>query len=258
LLGELSSKVILAAAVIDDVLGLLVLAVVSSVTRGRIDLVQISLTAALAVAFTFIVARWGPRAVGKVLPRVHENLRTSEARFVVSMCLLLALAAAAVFTGVAAIVGAFLAGLALAETSGPREHDLTQGVSEFLIPFFLAGIGLHVELKVFADVPTLLLALVILAAALLSKFLGCGLGALALGRMEAVRIGIGMMPRGEVGMIVAQIGLGLGVITGNLYAVIVFMSVATTIIAPPLIKVAYASLLRTGRVESPDDAFRMG
>jgi Kef-type K+ transport system membrane component KefB len=244
LLNEVSSKVILAAAVIDDVLGLLVLAVVSSVTRGRVDILQLALTAVLAAAFTFIVARWGPRAVGKVLPKVHENLRASEARFAVSICLLLALAAAAAFAGVAAIVGAFLAGLALAETSGPRERDLTQGVSEFVVPFFMAGIGLRVDLSTFRDVPTVLLATAIFAAAFLSKFLGCGLGALGLGRTEALRIGIGMVPRGEVGMIVAQIGLGLGVVTGNIYAVIVFMSVATTVVAPPLIKLAYAPLLR--------------
>ncbi|MGI8992511.1 MAG: cation:proton antiporter, partial [Bryobacteraceae bacterium] len=113
LLHEVSSKVILAAAVIDDVLGLLVLAVVSSLTHGRFDVLQLSLTALLATGFTVIVAKWGSTAMGRVLPRMHETLRAAEARFVVALSLLFALAVLAVSTGVAAIVGAFLAGLAL-------------------------------------------------------------------------------------------------------------------------------------------------
>ncbi|MDE3196262.1 MAG: cation:proton antiporter, partial [Acidobacteriota bacterium] len=231
LLGEISSKVILAAAVIDDVLGLLVLAVVSSLTHGKVNILQLSLTAFLATAFTVIVAKWGSHAVGRVLPKLHETLRAAEARFVVALTLLLALAVIAVSTGVASIVGAFLAGMALAETAGPRERDLAQGVSEFLVPFFLAGIGLHVDLSAFGEWSTALLAALILAAALVSKFVGCGIGALGLGKTEAFRIGVGMVPRGEVGMIVAQIGLGFGILTRSSYGVVVFMSVATTIVA---------------------------
>jgi Kef-type K+ transport system membrane component KefB len=254
LLGEVSSKVILAAAVIDDVLGLLVLAVVSSLTHGKVDILQLSLTAVLATAFTVVVAMWGSHAAGRVLPKVHETLRVAEARFVVSIALLLTLAVIAMFTGVAAIVGAFLAGLALGETAGPRERDLTQGVSEFLVPFFLAGIGLHVDLSAFRELPTALLALVILAAAVVSKFIGCGLGALGLGKTEALRIGLGMVPRGEVGMIVAQIGLGFGILSHSSYGVVVFMSVATTIVAPPLVKVAY----RTVKTSAAGEVYRLG
>jgi len=258
LLHEVSSKVILAAAVIDDVLGLLVLAVVSSLTHGKVDVLQLSLTAILATAFTVIVAKWGSQAMGRVLPKVHETLRAAEGRFVVALSLLLALAVVAVTTGVASIVGAFLAGLALAETSGPRERDLAQGVSELLVPFFLAGIGLHVDLTAFGQLSTALLAIVILAAAIVSKFIGCGIGALGLGRTEAFRIGIGMVPRGEVGMIVAQIGLGFGILTRSSYGVVVFMSVATTIVAPPMIKVAYRSLLRSSAVGPAEEVLRMG
>jgi Kef-type K+ transport system membrane component KefB len=87
-----------------------------------------------------------------------------------------------------------------------------------------------------------MLALVILTAAIVSKFIGCGLGALGMGRVEALRIGVGMIPRGEVGMVVAQIGLGFGIIRQNIYGVVVFMSVATTIVAPPLIKLAYRGM----------------
>jgi Kef-type K+ transport system membrane component KefB len=268
LLHALSSKIILAAAVIDDVLGLLVLAVVSSITHGKLDLLQLGLTAAAAVAFTAIAATWGTHAMGRIVPHVDRNLKLAEARFVLAMSLLFVLALLAVYTGVAAIVGAFLAGLALGESTGPRERDLAQGVSELLVPFFLAGIGLHVDLSAFAHAGTAALALMILAAAVISKFIGCGLGALGLGRADALRVGIGMIPRGEVGMVVAQIGLGFGILSRSSYGVVVFMSVASTIVAPPLIKIAYRSILKTPVPEGPvtegavpereEEVFRMG
>lgn len=243
LLHELSSKVILAAAVIDDVLGLLVLAVVSSLTHGRFSILQLSITGLLAAGFTVIVGKWGSHAINRVKPHV-ERLKAVEAHFVMALSLLFALAVLATWTGVAAIVGAFLAGLALAENTGPRERDLAQGVSELLVPFFLAGIGLHVDLSAFRHSSTAILAIVILLAAIISKFIGCGLASAYLGRSQALRIGIGMIPRGEVGMIVAQIGLGFGILSQSSFGVVVFMSVASTIVAPPLIKFAYRGALK--------------
>jgi Kef-type K+ transport system membrane component KefB len=110
-----------------------------------------------------------------------------------------------------------------------------------LVPFFLAGIGMKVDLAIFRDPRVLALGGLLLAAAVASKFVGCGLGALRLGRREAVRIGVGMIPRGEVGMVVAQLGLAMAAISQPVYSVVVFMSVATTVLAPPLIKMAYAT-----------------
>ena len=98
----------------------------------------------------------------------------------------------------------------------------------------------------------------ILLAAIVSKFIGCGLGAWSLGKADALRIGVGMIPRGEVGMVVAQIGLGFGIISQNVYGVVVFMSVATTIVAPPLIKIAYRGMVEAGQAEEPEEAFRLG
>ena len=133
-----------------------------------------------------------------------------------AMSLLFALALLAVYTGVAAIVGAFLAGLALAESTGPRERDLAHGVTELLVPFFLAGIGLHVG------------SLGVLAPehgvagdrdpGWRRWFRNSSAAAWApagLGKADALRIGVGMIPRGEVGMVVAQIGLGFGIISQN-------------------------------------------
>jgi len=258
LLHAISSKIILAAAVIDDVLGLLVLAVISSLTHGKLDLVQLGLTALAAVAFTVIVAKWGTQTMGRLVPHVERTLKVAEARFVLALSLLFTLALLAVYTGVAAIVGAFLAGLALGESTGPRERDLAQGVSELLVPFFLAGIGLHVDLSAFAQPKTAVLAIMILAAAVVSKFIGCGLGAAGLGKADALRVGVGMIPRGEVGMVVAQIGLGFGILSRSSYGVVVFMSVATTIVAPPLIKIAYRRLLETGATDIGEEVLRLG
>ena len=257
LLHTVSAKIILAAAVIDDVLGLLVLAVVSSLTHGKFDPLQLGFTALAAVGFTVIVAKWGTQAMERIAPKAEANLSLTEARFAISMSLLFGLSVLAVYTGVAAIVGAFLAGLAMAESSGPRERDLASGITELLVPFFLAGIGLHVDLSSFTQPGTALLAVLILAAAMVSKFIGCGLGSLNLGRVEAMRIGVGMIPRGEVGMVVAQIGLGFGIIQPAVYSVVVFMSVATTIVAPPFLKIAYRSLLEKGGLQE-EPVFRVG
>jgi Kef-type K+ transport system membrane component KefB len=257
LLHKVSSRIILAAAVIDDVLGLLVLAVVSSLTHGRLNFLELGTTAFMAVAFTVIVAKWGTHAMGRFVPHV-DRLKLGEPQFVLAMGMLFSLALLAVYIGVAAIVGAFLAGMALAESTGPRVRHLANGVAELLVPFFLAGIGLHVDLSAFSNWSTSVLAVVILLAAVLSKFIGCGLGALGMGKADALRIGVGMIPRGEVGMVVAQIGLGFGIIRQNVYSVVVFMSVATTIVAPPLIKLAYRGAAPAAEeAVAEEEVFRM-
>lgn len=239
LLHEVASKIILAAAVIDDVLGLIVLAVVSSVARGRVNVWEIALTASLATAFTVVMAFWGTTAVNRILPHFDSRAKADEAKFHIALIFLFAMALLAQYTGVAAIVGAFLAGLALSDSADARVRTLTRGVSELLVPFFLAGIGLHLNLGVFRSRSTIILALIILAAAVATKLIGCGAGALSLGWQNVVKVGMGMVPRGEVGMVVAQIGLGMAVISPDVYAIVVFMAVATTLVTPLLLRVAF-------------------
>jgi Kef-type K+ transport system membrane component KefB len=248
LLDHTASQIILAAAVIDDVLGLIVLAIVSSLARGSINLAELMLTSLAAVAFTVVVAKWGTRTMVKFVPKVEQRLQAGEVQFNVAMVVLFALALLAMHAGVAAIIGAFLAGMALSDSLQRRVHDFAHGVSELLVPFFLAGIGLHLDLSVFSRGETLALSVVVLFAAVLSKLVGCGLGALNMGWNNALRVGTGMVPRGEVGMVVAQIGLGLGVIPPRVYAVVVFMAVATTIIAPPMLSLSYRNVQPTKRV----------
>jgi Kef-type K+ transport system membrane component KefB len=170
---------------------------------------------------------------------VKQRLRIAEADFVLAIVILFGLAVVSVYAGVAAIVGAFLAGMMLGESASHRVHELTSGAAELLVPFFLVNIGLQLDPRTFADPATLWISLAVFFAAVVSKLVGCGLGSWQLGRRDAIRVGAGMVPRGEVGMVVAQIGLSFGVVPQNIYAATVFMSVMTTIIAPPLLKWAY-------------------
>jgi Kef-type K+ transport system membrane component KefB len=239
LLQERASRIILAAAVIDDVLGLLVLAVVSSVAEGHLHLISLAMTGLLAAGFTLLVAKYGARTSRRIMPGIQRKLTVEDGQFHLALVLLFALSLAAVYLGVAAIVGAFLAGMALSETVSQRVRDLAHGVTELLVPFFLANIGLHLHLSALTNRSTLSLTVVICAIAVISKFLGCGLGAWSSGGADMLRIGVGMIPRGEVGMVVAQIGLSMKVIEEPVYAAVVCMAVVTTVVAPPLLKFAF-------------------
>jgi len=172
-------------------------------------------------------------------------MRVANAEFTISLILLFALAVLAVHAGVAAIVGAFLAGMALSETVEERVHTLTQGVAELLTPFFLVGIGLNFDFNTLTNPATMWLSIAITAGAIISKFVGAGAAALPMGFRDTIRIGTGMIPRGEVGVVVAQIGLSMGVMNHSVYGVVVFMSATTTLVAPWLLSLAY----RTGKSE---------
>lgn len=239
LLQERASKIILGAAIIDDILGLLVLALVSSVAKGSVNVLELGLTAFFAIGFTLVVLKWGTAAMGRILPRLNQQLRAGEAQFGAAVVLMFGLSVLSVYAGVAAIIGAFFAGMMLADSVEHRVHDLTQGVTEFLVPFFLAGIGLHFNVNSFSSWRTVWLTGLIVLVAVLSKLMACGFASLPLGRRTALRVGVGMIPRGEVGMVVAQIGLSLGVIAQNIYDTVVFMAIATTLIAPPLLNYAF-------------------
>jgi Kef-type K+ transport system membrane component KefB len=244
LLHQVASQIILAAAVIDDVLGLLVLALVSSMAEGKVKIGALATTAAVAGGFTLLVAKYGTSTLQHVMPKVERKLTVAERQFHLALFLLFGLSLLATYVGVAAIVGAFLAGMALSETVEQRVHDLTHGIGELLVSFFLAGIGLHLDLSVFTNRHTLTMTAIILVAAILSKFAGCALGSWRLGPTDMLRVGVGMIPRGEVGMVVAQIGMSLGVVDKPVYAAVVFMAVGTTLIAPPLLNYAYRSCVR--------------
>ena len=241
LLDTSTARIILGAAVIDDILGLIILSLVSAVGQGSVSYVGLAKTAVAAVLFTVFVALVGSRVINGLAPFI-QRLRLGKPFFTLGLILCLGLSVASAYVGVAAIIGAFLAGMALAEATeeNHKMHRLTSGVTEFLVPFFLVNIGMQLNLSVFRDTSVIVFALVLTAIAVVTKFVGCGIGAWGMKRREMAQIGIGMVPRGEVGIVVAQIGLGLGVIGQTFFAAVLFMAVATTLIAPPFIKIFFA------------------
>lgn len=235
-----TSRIILGAAVIDDILGLIILSLVSGLGRGEADYYALAKNAGLAVLFTAFVALIGARLMTRLAPKI-EKLHLEKPFFNIGLILCLGLSLASIYIGAAAIIGAFLAGMALAEATehNHKMHRLTSGVTEFLVPFFLVNIGMQLDLSVFREMPVVWLAVLLTLLAVATKFIGCGLGAWGMRRREMAQVGIGMVPRGEVGIVVAQIGLGLAVISREFFAAVLFMAVATTLIAPPFIKILF-------------------
>ncbi|OFV89836.1 MAG: potassium transporter, partial [Acidobacteria bacterium RIFCSPHIGHO2_12_FULL_67_30] len=233
------ATIILGAAVIDDILGMIVLAVVSSLSEG-VNYVQIASVAALAVGFTLFIVLAGRRVMRRVTPRV-QRFAAGDPYFALAMVICLGLGVAADKIGIAAIVGAFLAGLVFSEEElTPRLKTNIHALREFLVPFFFVAMGMQMDVTVLARREILLLAAAVTLLAILGKLVGCGLGAYRLGWRSAVRIGVGMVPRGEVGIIVASIGLGLHTISNEVYAVVIIMVLVTTLIAPPALKLLFA------------------
>jgi Kef-type K+ transport system membrane component KefB len=233
-LGTLSGRVIIGAAVIDDVLAMLIVAVVVGVSAGEVSPERLLLLLALAVAFIGIVA-----VGGSGILRRRRSLLTdpkfAETPFLPGMILMLGLAALAAQIGLAAIIGAFLAGMVVGESS--ERHALeteTAPVAAFFTPFFFGFVGAQVDPAAFGSLGTLGLLAGITLLAVAAKFAGSFLGAIRTGRRRAALIAWGMVPRGEVEIIVAGLALTAGAFDAPLYAAIVGMVVITAVAVPPL------------------------
>ena len=230
------ARIILGAAVFDDILGLLMLTIVSGIgSTGEVNVGRVVAIAALALGFTAVVALAGTWAVRRWFHLV-SYLQIDNAPVVVSLALMLGLAVLAAAIGLAAIVGAFLAGMMLAEIA--EEYELGRRMLplyEFLVPFFFVITGSMVDPRLFLQPETIGVALLVTAVAIASKAAGAGLGGLGLSLRSMSIIGAGMVPRGEVGLIVAGIGLSMGVVEHRLFSVVVVMAVVTTLIAPPIL-----------------------
>jgi Kef-type K+ transport system membrane component KefB len=230
------ARVILAAAVLDDILGMIVLAVVSSLSSGRVNMVQLAAVAAEAIGFSALVIAFGSRVVGRLRPAVGR-LRIQNSAFLLSITLCLGLSLASAYVGMAAMIGAFLAGLALAESSEVwRLEANARPLREFLTPFFFVLLGVMVDARGLLHPQLLSLVAVVSFLAIAGKIIGCGLGAVSLGAREALAVGVGMVPRGEVGLIITAVGLNLHAISTAIYAVVLLMSVITTLVAPPALR----------------------
>jgi Kef-type K+ transport system membrane component KefB len=233
------AHIVLAAAVADDILGLLVLAVVAGVGRGRLDLLRLLAVAVEAVAFVVFQFAVAPRLVRKSRDLV-ERLRIEDAPLTVALIILLGLSALAEVLGLAAIVGAFFAGLAFAETAERWSlRERVRPLYGFLVPFFFVVAGVQVDLRVLAMPAVLVPGLVLVIVAVLTKIAGCGLGAISEGWRGALAVGIGMVPRGEVGLIVAAVGLTLHALPAAVYAMVVLVAISADLIASPLVRPAF-------------------
>jgi Kef-type K+ transport system membrane component KefB len=242
-LATTAARTILGAAVIDDILAMVLLSVAVGVAaEGGVDLASISVVITFAVGFVVFVAIGGTRVVAR-WPDVFHAPKFSESPLLPAVILCLGLAAFAAQIGLAAIIGAFLAGMVVAETKD--RHDFEEEVAPlyaFFPPFFFVFIGLEVELDAFTDPGTLALLVGVTALAFATKFGAAWVAARPMGGGNALVVGLGMVPRGEVGIIVAGIGATAGVIDADLFAVIVGMSIATTLIIPPLLRRALARM----------------
>ncbi len=242
-LGQTSSgeaKLILAAAVIDDILGLLVLALVLQIAAtGRPD--AAATAKAVALAFTFLVGavwlgiRMAPRFIA-----LAQKLRTRAILVTSAFLFCMMLAYIARLVGLAEIVGAFAAGLVLSTTQDRVDiQRQIRPVTDIFIPVFFVLVGLRVRLaEVNPADPThrgvVILGLALLGCAVLGK-LASGLATSEPG-ISRLAVGVGMVPRGEVGLVFASVGLKRGVLSADLFAVAVLVVFASTVIAPPWLK----------------------
>jgi Na+:H+ antiporter len=235
-LQRIESRVILGAAVIDDILAMLLLGVVTSLQAGGgVQVGTLALVLVQAVGFVAIIGWLGTRVMrrsGNLIERPINPLSP----LTITLAICLGLAFLSTELGLAAIIGAFLAGMIASETRKREEleHQM-QPLLAFLTPFFFVITGAKIDIGVFASGAALWMLLVVTVIAVISKLAGGFLGALSLGRRGAMIVGVGMVPRGEVGVVIASLGLASGVFSNETYAVIVAMSLLTSVITPPVL-----------------------
>jgi Kef-type K+ transport system membrane component KefB len=234
-----AAKIILAAAVFDDIIGMLLLAVVAGLASSSgIEWQELAVLSGEAVAFAVFMMFIAPRIIRRMQGRLH-HVSSRNAALLVALAICLGLSVLAEKIGMAAIVGAFFAGLAFAEFA-PNLGLQTQvgAISEFLAPIFFFAMGSQMNFGALSR-RALAAVVVISLLAILSKVIGCGLPLLAEGWRTALKVGVGMTPRGEVGLIVALIALNAKMITEQYYAIVILMIAVTTLVAPPLLRMLF-------------------
>ncbi len=229
------ARVILGAAVIDDVLGLLLLAVVVGIaTTGRVDAFEIGRIALLSILFLGFVLLYGER-IARAAARVFEYMDRQQGKLLFPIALAFVLSWLASSIQLAAIVGAFAAGLIVSDEyfhkdrQGLTIEDLVKPLESIFAPVFFVLIGMQVNLAVFAEPSTLLLAAAFTVVAVVGKIAA---GAVAGRDVDRLTVGIGMVPRGEVGLIFASLGKALGIVNETMFSAIVVMVIVTTFGAP--------------------------
>ena len=246
------AKIILGAAVIDDVLGLIVLSIVCGIViSGVVSVSSIAYISATSVIFlvgSILVGLWLSPKIGAWV----SKMKVEGMKIVTAFLFLFAMSYLADMAGLATIVGAFAAGLVLDDVSfrNKREHHIEVLVKPLyciFVPVFFVLMGIQVKLEVFLDPKIIMIALGITVASIIGKQV-CGLG-VRCKRASKLTVGIGMISRGEVGLIFAGVGKEIGVIDDSIFGAIVIMIILTTLVAPPLLR---WSLLRGDKNDGND------
>ncbi len=250
-LGVLQTKegnALLATALIDDVIAILLVSLTVAITStsGSVDvgsLVQIIVRMSLYLVIAFLLAWYGVPLLMKWLNK-FADLTKAYGNSAVGLVLAFIFGwAAQTFGGVAAITGAFIAGVGLSRTSHHVKHQVEEATNAlayaFLVPVFFVSVGLQTDLSRF-PMDALPLAIIILVLAVISKVVGCGLGAKLGGfnNQESFRLGVCMVSRGEVGLIIASLGVSSGILKLDhpLFAVLFLVILLTTVVTPPLVR----------------------
>ena len=242
-LHRIESRVILGAAVIDDILAMLLLGMVVALQGGgHVRVGDLLVVLVEAIGFVLVIGWVGVRVMRRNSAWLEWPADPlSPLALVLAMCL--GLAWLSTRFGLAAIIGAFLAGMIASETRQQKMLEIqTRPLLTLLAPFFFVLTGSKVELSQLFSPEALRLLGMATALALATKLVGGLLGAIRLGARGALTVGVGMMPRGEVGVVIASLGLAAHVFNERMYAVIIAMSLLTSVIAPPVL----AAMLRHG------------
>ena len=233
---------VLAAAVVDDVLGILVLTVVAGLALPSADVSAsgIAIVGAKAVGFWLVLMFVGIMG-SKYISSAIGSFRVSGGSICLALALAFLAAGLAESFGLAMIIGAYTIGLSLSGTSLARNiEEAMMGLYHGLVPIFFVVMGMMVDLSAMSGV--VVFGTVVSVLAILSKVLGCGLPAMLVGfnKVGAWRIGIGMLPRGEVALIIAGVGLSRGIIGPDIFGVAIMMTVITTLMAPIILVPAFS------------------
>jgi Kef-type K+ transport system membrane component KefB len=256
-IGTRAARIILGAAVFDDILGMMLLAIVVSLATGAgIKWLHLGVVLAEAVGFAAFMIFVGPNVIRRMKPGL-QRMSTRDAPLVLALSICMLLSVAATKIGMAAIIGAFFAGLIFSDYSPewnlkPRVH----GINEFLSPFFFFTMGARLNVHVFSK-DVFIVALVISFLALITKILGCGAAVLHEGWSCALKVGVGMTPRGEVALIVALIGLQMNMVSQRAYAIVIFMTAVTTLVPPPLLRYLFRDEIPRDQAPIPQNEERV-
>lgn len=232
-----AGRTILGAAVIDDILALIVLAIATGVAaEGGVSIAEVLGLLVMSIAFLAFFGLGGQRLLSR-RPAMLEAPRFADSPLLPAVLICLGLAVLAANIGLAAVIGAFLAGMIIAETKAQNSIESEVApLYAFFTPFFFASIGVQLPLSELADAQTVLVLLAVTLLAVATKYVGAWTGASSLSVGDRRVVSAGMVPRGEVGIIVAGIGYSEGAINGKIFAIVVGMAILTTLVAPYMIR----------------------